>query len=475
MTRYWLRSVLVFLISAFSVMSYAQTPQENNDAMAGLVKKYFNEHNAGALYGLTGDRFRAQVDSQKFLAIANNQLFPLGTIKESSFINYNNGISNYKLAFDAITLQLIIALDKSGKLQTLAFKPYEAPVALKSGQAQTSNPLSSSADRTIDTIARTYIQKQNTVGLSIGILKNNAMTTYGYGETAKGNGRMPTATTLFEIGSITKTFTSLLLAWYVIENKVKLDDPITKYLPDSLAANTALKSITLKMLSNHTSGLSRMPSNFEMDNVDSLNPYKNYDARKLYSYLKSCTLASTPGEKYDYSNTGAALLGLIMEHIGKKPYEQLVKDIICKPLHMNNTVQHLSREQLPEFVTVYDEQGKQTPAWDFSAMAAAGALRSSVHDMLLYAKANTEKGTDKLSKAIELTHHITYTKDPEVGLGWHVNRDGNNTIYWHNGGTNGSRSFIAFVPEKHVAIVALSNSVESVDATGQALLTAMIK
>ena len=131
------------------------------------------------------------------------------------------------------------------------------------------------------------------------------------------------------------------------------------------------------MLANHTSGLARMFDNWP-DNTDSLNPYRSYDKNLLFSYIKTCKLENAPGAVYSYSNTGAGLLGVILEGISGKSYEQMVEEIICKPLHMSNTAQHLNASQKQQFVSVYDENGNAVPAWDFDAMAPAGALRSSV-------------------------------------------------------------------------------------------------
>lgn len=468
--------LFVFALLCVAINAAAQS-SEKNDATAALIKKYFNEHNADSLYALTGSDFRAHISKEAFDNIANKQLFPLGTIKQSTLLNYSKGVSRYKLALDSFTLQLVVSLDKNDKLQAFAFQPYQeqVPIPTKTYKVSTTNPLKTALDKRVDSLARQYIQKVNTVGLSIGILRNGATTTYGYGETTKGNGKIPDANTLFEIGSITKVFTSVLLAHYVIENKLKLSDSIGKYLPDSVLYNTPLKYITLQMLANHTSGLPRMPDNFMSANTDSLNPYKQYDQRKLYTFLRNCTLLSTPGEQYEYSNLGTALLGIILEKVSGMSYEKMVKQIICTPLKMDNTAQHLSAQQMARFATVYNQAGEQTPAWDFGVMGAAGALRSSVHDMLLFARANTENGASKISKALTLSHHVTYSKVPQIGLGWHINIVGENPIYWHNGGTYGSSSFLAFVPGKNVAVVVLSNASENVDATAQDILQALLK
>ena len=325
-------------------------------------------------------------------------------------------------------------------------------------------------DKKVDSVARIYIQKANTVGLSIGIFKDGNISTYNYGETAIGNGKLPTANTIFEIGSITKTFTSTILAYYVNEGKVKLNDPITKYLPDSVAKNPELQAITLQTLSNHTSGLPSLPDNISGPTTDALNPYKDYTQKQLYAYLKTCHLKTKPGEVYSYSNMAVGLLGNILTHIGGKTYEQLVAEIITGPLAMTSTEQHLTPLLSQRFASVYNEDGKLTPAWDFDVLAPCGALRSTVNNLLVYAKANMVKSDTKLSKAFELTHQVTFNKDVKIGLGWHIITVNNVDYIFHNGGTYGSSSFLAFNAEKNIAIVVLSNCGESTDNIGVGIL-----
>ncbi|GAA4340671.1 hypothetical protein GCM10023149_52300 [Mucilaginibacter gynuensis] len=464
----------LLLMILFAVPVSAQSLQQRkNDSVFVKVKEFFNTQDAEGIYSLTGESFRKELSADAFKTIATTQLFPIGKINSSTLISFvNNQLSTYKLEFGTVTLQLLMTLDDKDKLGMFLFQPYKETSPEKLIEAATSNPLKTPADKAIDSIARKYIQKGNTVGLSIGILKNGQISTYGYGETTIGNKKLPDANTLFEIGSISKTFTAVLLAYYVNEGKVKLTDPVTKYLPDSVAANPELQQITLLSLSNHTSGLARMPDNWEKQAFEPLNPYKNYNKQLLFAYLKNCKLETKPGEKYAYTNLGVGLLGIALEKISGKSYEVMVKELIAKPLGLKSTVQHITPELAPRFVTVYNAEGKATPAWDFDALASCGALRSTVTDLLAYAKANMQSatGTSKPAKAMELTHHITFEKDAKMGLGWHIIFvDGVNYIF-HNGGTYGSSSFLAFNTEKNLAVVVLSNAAESTDGLGTELL-----
>ncbi|MBS1523070.1 MAG: beta-lactamase family protein [Bacteroidetes bacterium] len=460
------------ILCLFSVHVSAQSLQQRkNDSVFTLVYKYFNERQAESIYGLAGEAFKKQLSAETFKYVADQELFPLGPIRQSSLISFqDNKLSTYKLDFDSGSLQLLLALDKDDKLDLLLFKPYKEVAADKLKPVHTSNLMRTLTDKRVDSLARNYIQKGNTVGLSIGIIHNGVVHTYNYGETTAGNNQLPEVNSIYEIGSITKTFTAILLAYYVNEGKLKLTDPITKYLPDSVSANKELEGITLEMLSNHTSGLSRLPDNFEFHSSDPYDPYKDYTKKYLYEYLKTCKLSSTPGETYAYSNFGVGLLGSILEQVSGKTFEEMVKEVICSPLGMKNTEQYLTIAQRQRFVTVYNEDGKATSPWTFQVLAACGALRSTVEDMLLYLKANMAQSQTELSKAIELTHQITYNKDIKLGLGWHVIVVNGIEYYFHDGATYGCSSFMAFNIEKKLGIIVLSNSAISTNDLGVSLI-----
>lgn len=463
--------LFISLIISMQPVRAQSRQQQKVDSVFLQVKKYFNQKNADAIYNMAGADFQKELSISAFSDVANKQLFPLGEIRESSLVSFvNNSTATYKLKFDAITLQLLINLDSRDKLALFLFQSYAEPGSNKTALVPSSNPLKSAIDKKVDTIARAYIQKANTVGLIIGVIDDGRITTYSYGETIKNNHKLPNANNFFEIGSITKTFTATLLAWYVNRGQVKLTDKIIKFLPDSVAANPELQSITLLNLIDHTSGLARIPDNLITHAADALNPYKDYTKDLLYAYLKTCRLESKPGEKYSYSNLAVGLLGSILETVSGEPYSQMAREIICRPLGMFNTDQYLNPLLAPRFVQVYNEHGDPTPAWDFDVLASCGALRSTLNDLLLYTKADMHPGAGVLSDAIKLTHKITFNKDVKIGLAWHVIKVNGIEYYFHNGGTNGSSSFLAFNADKNLAVIVLSNAVESTDPVGTGIL-----
>jgi CubicO group peptidase (beta-lactamase class C family) len=465
----------IVLFTLLSVNLHAQTRQlRKTDSVFRLIKKHIVTKDADAIYNLGNDDYKRSISQGIFRNLLFQDIFSLGTIKKDSLISFvNNTTATYKLQFDAVTMQLEISLDPNDKIGLFYYSAYKEKITDKTALVASTNPLLSVMDKKVDTVARAYIQRSNTVGLTIGIIKDGNIATYNYGETKRGNNKLPTTGTIYEIASITKTFTAAILAWYVNEDKLRLTDPITKYLPDSVAANPELQKITLANLSNHTSGLPGLPANFKLQlPYNPLNPYKYYTTQLLYSYLKNCTLKAKPGQVYAYSNMAVALLGNILERVSSKPYDQLVEEIICKPLGMKTTVLRMYPMISTRLATVYNEDGKETPVWDFNGMVAHGGLKSTMDDMLLYAKANMYKNSTKLSKAFELTHQITFTggENFKLGLGWHIIDIDGISYYYHNGATYGSSSFIAYHTAKNLAVIVLSNAVESTDIVGDDII-----
>ena len=294
--------LLLLVVSACSGQGQ-KTIREKNDSVFALVKRYMNDKALDSLYGLTGERFKREIKWDAFKTITTNNLFPLGAIRETSFMRIANNVSFYKTEYSSTTLTMIIGLDSLGKLETFAFQPYADESAKKTGVIGSSNPLATAQDKMVDSVAMGYMRRLPPVGLSIGILRDGKTSFYGYGETVKGNGKIPDAGTIFEIGSITKTFTATMLGLAAGEGKLKLDDPVNRYLPDSIPAlQYEGKVATIRNLSNHTSGIPRMPGNFQATVVNGKDPYASYSIRDLYRFLRELKLGRTPGSEFEYSN-----------------------------------------------------------------------------------------------------------------------------------------------------------------------------
>ncbi|HEY1056978.1 MAG TPA: serine hydrolase, partial [Emticicia sp.] len=272
--------------------------------------------------------------------------------------------------------------------------------------------------------------------------------------------------------SISKTFTATILADEVVKGKMSLDDPINKYLPDSIG-KMAYKDvpITLKTLSNHTSGFPRLPINLYKKGDPADDPYKNYDEQRMFTYLKNFKPYREVGVNYEYSNFAVGLLGHILALQNHTSYEKLLKERITKPLKMKHTFITISPEQAPNFAQGYNEKGEPVSAWALNTLEGAGGIRSTVNDLVKYINAQMNKTPEKLQKAIDLTHQVTFEKgQTKVGLGWHTGKMKEQTIFQHSGGTGGFRTLVTFDKENKIGVVVLSNTAEEVAPIGFELL-----
>jgi serine-type D-Ala-D-Ala carboxypeptidase/endopeptidase len=307
----------------------------------------------------------------------------------------------------------------------------------------------------IDPLANALIEDDNAVGLVVGIYKGGDTQIIAYGETEKGSGTAPDGDTIYEIGSISKAFTGVLLADMVERGEANLNDPVQKYLPASTKMPQHGKTpITLEHLVTHTSGLPRLPDNFKP--ADPMNPYADYTGRLLYAFLNDHKLRRAPGQ-YEYSNYGMGLLGFLLARNERTTYEKLVVERIAEPCDMNDTCIKLSKQQQERLAPPYDAALSPNKNWDTPVLAGAGAIRSTTNDMLKFIKANLAKDDTPLAKAMQLSRERRDISGKQaMGLGWHIAGDGD--MCWHNGMTGGYASWLSVVPAHDFGVVVLSNT-----------------
>lgn len=333
----------------------------------------------------------------------------------------------------------------------------------------------------IDQTIRSLIEEKKTLGVAVGILtQNEPAKAFGYGKVAQKSDKEPDGDTIFEIGSITKVFTALLLSDMAAEGLVKLDDPVRLYLPDNVKVPTrGGKEITLLDLATHRSGLPRLPTNFVYSQMRSAsNPYAHYTPQLMFAFLSGYELPRGIGSKYEYSNFGFGLLGYALARKANRSYEELVVKRICEPLKMKDTRITLSPELRARLAEGHTTGGKVAANWDFDTLAGCGALRSSVSDLLIFAAANLGRIKTPLLSAMETCHAERGDSDVKtvrMGLGWHsLHPQGTEQkVIWHNGGTGGYHSYLGFIKESQTAVVVLSNSTTSIDAQALRILKAI--
>jgi D-alanyl-D-alanine-carboxypeptidase/D-alanyl-D-alanine-endopeptidase len=314
------------------------------------------------------------------------------------------------------------------------------------------------------------------VGIVVGVIEPTGRRIDTYGALDKGDKRPLDGDTVFEIGSVTKVFTSLLLADMVQRGEVALTDPVAKYLPPGVKMpERGGRQITLQDLATHTSGLPRLPSN--LNPKDPANPYADYTVEQLYEFLSSYQLTRDIGSQYEYSNLSGGLLGHVLALRAGMNYEQLLRSRILDPLGMNRTGITLTKDMKARLAVGHNQSLENVANWDLPTLPGAGALRSTANDMLTFLAANLGYTKSPLAPAMAAMLKVrrpTGMPGVEIALGWHVSTRDGREIIWHNGGTGGYRSFIGFDPKRRVGVVALSNAetATGVDDIGQHLLDA---
>ncbi len=326
-------------------------------------------------------------------------------------------------------------------------------------QAATSLAAPSDADIRQILVNRIDVEKRS-VGIVVGVIDAEGRRIVSYGSLEKGDPRPLDGDTLFEIGSITKVFTALLLADMAQRGEVKLDDPVAKYLPTTVNTPTHNgKQITLVDLATHTSGLPGMPGNFNPR--DPANPYADYTVEQLYAFLSAYELSRDVGAKFEYSNLGFGLLGHALTLRAKSNYENLVRSRIAGPLGMKSTFITLPPKTTSRLAAGHSADLVTVPSWDLPTLAGAGALRSTANDMLTFLAANLDYTKTPLSAAMKSLLSVqrpTGTPLVNAALGWQVDTRGGAEIIWKNGGTGGYRTFIGYSPRSGIGVVALSNA-----------------
>ncbi|NJN78373.1 MAG: beta-lactamase family protein [Saprospiraceae bacterium] len=335
----------------------------------------------------------------------------------------------------------------------------------------TNNPMITATDSTVHNYFMQYKDGIGSTGVSIALYKNGVTSFYGYGETKKDNGKVPDKNTLYEIGSITKTYTSIAILKMLKENNHTIETPIRLYLPadiPTLARNGV--ELNFKHLLTHTSGLNYMPDNFGSQYLSGNlgGAFAAYDRNKLYTFLINANIRTNPFSTWEYSNTAMGLLGTILELNYNKSYGEVIKEKVFVPLNLNETFTRIEQTNLTNWATGYSK-GVEAAYWNsLGAIDGAGVIKSNASDVLKYALANLNNPTSELGDAISQSHQITFLPFTEteiykinMRLGWfqYIDKDlPNESFIWHNGGTGGFNSDLYINKNKNAVLVLLFNS-----------------
>ncbi len=460
-------SFFVLLLQFSFLLAEAQGNRPVYDRAMKEIQQLFNERQPDRIYEQASNSYKTRMPKEKFTLGMKKFVAKTGQMQSFSFVDTAANGYNYAIKFENSDQLFSILLDEEKKIIRMNFKEIPFVAKEKDYKVASSNPMKDSLDLWVEKFVRPYIQKENAAGIILAIIEGNKERKYSYGTTDKTIQALPASSeSIFEIGSVTKVFTSLLLAKEVVEGKMTLNDPVNQYLPDSIPPlSYQNKTISLMQLSNHTSGLPRLPENIFSGNVIIEDPYRHYTSDSLFHYLKNYKVVAQPGSRFSYSNLGAGLLGVILERQNSKTFAQLLNENIFLALGMNKT-------SLKDVGVIqgYDERGKASSNWHLGPLSGSGAIRSTLDDMIIFMKAQLGS-KNNLANAIELSHKETFSvAEQTMGLGWRIEKLENQQIFYHSGGTGGFRSFVAFNDKQQKAIVILSNTAVDVTNIGFSIL-----
>jgi CubicO group peptidase (beta-lactamase class C family) len=305
--------------------------------------------------------------------------------------------------------------------------------------------------------------------IAVGAARGDDVCTAGF-----GHAEPPTAGTLFEIGSITKVFTATLLALMAGAGEVALDDPVDRFLPDGVRLPVRGRPITLADLATHSSGLPRLPKGLLRMALwkHRANPYAAFTVDQLHRAVREARLKREPGRRARYSNFGVGLLGYALARRAGTTYGELVRARICEPLGLVDTFVDVPPERRDRLADGHGRRGKPVSHWDLPTLAGAGALKSTVDDMLRFLALQQDAGDGPLARAARATHVPRLRRlRLEHCLGWvALGSRAGRRVYWHDGGTGGFRSFCAFTLDPPARVVVLASSARSVTRLGFRLI-----
>lgn len=301
--------------------------------------------------------------------------------------------------------------------------------------------------------------------LSIGTINGDLIEKKGY---RIQNGKalaIANSNHIYEIGSITKTFTAALLIKQIWEGKARMNDPIALHLPASDRVHSRKSNaITLKNLVTHTSGLSKEPSGMLVPQIKGAlfspkSPYKYIRWKHYRKDLRKDQGYAFIEHTWDYSNFGFALLGHLVAEMDGNSWETMVDQTIFKDLGMHNSYPAISKDLAKETVVQgYDADGKAGKLWEMGFVNPAGSIKSNVDDMLLWLSAHLKAKKGSLYDAVKQSHGIkAYWEGSKMGNGWIHRSTDQGTVLWHDGATHSFKSFSAFNDAANTGVVILTN------------------
>jgi CubicO group peptidase (beta-lactamase class C family) len=443
-----MKKIILFLF-AFWISGYSIAQSDSHKLVVQSFQLNYNEENYDLIFENFSQEMKQALPLENTRQFLNNLKNQAGKIEKLEFVTFQQGTyAVYKTNFERALMAINISLNDQNKINGLFIKPYE-----NSPQPEiiVLDELHGFPEEIRSIIFAKTKDLPNQARLSIAIIQNGEVKNYGVKKNENKISPDENHTNLFEIGSITKVFTSSVLASLVTKNQLELKDEINPYF--NFQFKNGLK-LDFESLSNHTSGLPKLPENLDLSIAE--NPYKAYGQKELEVYLRNLM-----GQKkdttttYAYSNLGAGLLGYTLGLSQNTTFQSLLQKRIFDKYAMNQS--YTSSENLGNrLIKGLDNQGNEVLNWDFDVMFGGGGMVSSTEDLSKFVLAQFNSENLELKLTRQATHQLN--KNSSIGLGWHILTSKNKiNTYWHNGGTGGYSSCIVLNVDQEKAVIVLSN------------------
>ena len=456
-----MKKLVAFLITVSSLNAKAQLADlKTHDIVKDSIVSRYNRQDYRGIYDLADSSFKAGVSEKDMIAFLQNYS-GLGKIASSSLLKQSDEGLEYRLQCPYKSIQLTLGVRNKNSYTKFGLDLYRLPAIRTRTNFKSDNPLKTELDSTVQKAVTKYMSNENVAGISIGVISDGNSYSYNFGEMKKRTNQLINNKTIYDIGSIAKVFTGILLANAVVENKLKLDDDIRKYLngnfPNLQYDGTSIKIVHLANLT------SRIPSEptIGKSGITPLNEQftSKFDDETLSGILSSIVVDTLPGTKREYSNFAPYVLSKILERVYGMTYEELLIKYIANPYKMRQTRITLSKNDKKNYAQGYSMDGTEVPYWKNDVVSPAGGIRSTVSDMLLFMKEQLNTN----NKAAQLSHQLTFGTESDGngrGLFWGISRTkSRNHLRWtHNGSSNGFSSQIWMMPEINAGIVILTNN-----------------
>jgi CubicO group peptidase (beta-lactamase class C family) len=439
---------IFLLLFAFWISGYSIAQSDSHKLVVQSFQLNYNEENYDLIFENFSQEMKQALPLENTRQFLNNLKNQAGKIEKSEFVTFEQGTyAVYKTKFERALMAINISLNDQNKINGFFIKPYEN--STQTGET-TLDELHGFPEEIRSIIFAKTKDLPNQARLSIAIIQNGEVKNYGVKKFEDKILPDENHSNLFEIGSITKVFTSSVLASLVQENELGLKEEINSYF--DFQFNNGRK-ISFERLSNHTSGLPRLPENLDLSLTR--NPYQSYGKKELEVYLRDLMGQKKDTITYAYSNLGAGLLGYTLGLSQNTTFQILLQKRIFDKYGMDQSF--TSSENLGDrLIKGLDIQGKEVPNWDFDVMFGGGGMISSTEDLSKFVSAQFNSKNLELKLTRQATHQLN--ESSSVGLGWHILKSKNESnVFWHNGGTGGYSSCIVLNADQEKAVIVLSN------------------